>query len=118
MKQLIDLLRQLGGRRPGAGHCPCGPRRPRIDSFRGVVAALVGRDRMTSDTPTGLGAGCRAHPTTGSPAPRNVSHAMADQRDGGTYAVETWTDDEAEILRRYFTNLDGPVFALVNLPRS
>jgi thymidylate synthase ThyX len=32
------------------------------------------------------------------------------------YAVEEWTDDEAEILRRYFTNLDRPVFALVNLP--
>jgi hypothetical protein len=32
------------------------------------------------------------------------------------YASETWTAEEAEILRRYFTNLDGPVFALVNLP--
>src|SRR5579884_4073281 len=32
------------------------------------------------------------------------------------YAEERFTDDEAEILRRYFTNLDGPVFALVNLP--
>ncbi|MGH9124675.1 MAG: FAD-dependent thymidylate synthase [Acidimicrobiales bacterium] len=32
------------------------------------------------------------------------------------YATEEWTDDEAEILRRYFTNLDQPVFALVNLP--
>ena len=36
--------------------------------------------------------------------------------DTGVYSVETWTDDEAEVLRRYFTNLDGPVFALVNLP--
>ena len=36
--------------------------------------------------------------------------------DTGTYAVEEWTEDEADILRRYFTNLDGPVFALVNLP--
>src|SRR6202453_5474230 len=36
--------------------------------------------------------------------------------DSGIYAVEQWTDDEAEVLRRYFTNLDGPVFALVNLP--
>ncbi len=36
--------------------------------------------------------------------------------DTGIYAVEAWTDDEGEILRRYFTNLDGPVFALVNLP--
>jgi thymidylate synthase ThyX len=32
------------------------------------------------------------------------------------YASETWTPAEADILRRYFTNLDGPVFALVNLP--
>ncbi len=32
------------------------------------------------------------------------------------YAVEDWTPEEAEVLRRYFTNLDGPVFALVNLP--
>ena len=36
--------------------------------------------------------------------------------DPGIYAVEEWTDDEADILRRYFTNLEGPVFALVNLP--
>src|SRR6202142_248209 len=32
------------------------------------------------------------------------------------YASEEWTDAEAEILRRYVTNLDQPVFALVNLP--
>src|SRR5579875_1541674 len=32
------------------------------------------------------------------------------------YAAEEWSDEEAEILCRYFTNLDGPVFALVNLP--
>src|ERR1700730_7342076 len=32
------------------------------------------------------------------------------------YATEEWTDAEAEILRRYVTNLDQPVFALVNLP--
>jgi thymidylate synthase ThyX len=36
--------------------------------------------------------------------------------DPGIYAVEEWTEDETDILRRYFTNLDGPVFALVNLP--
>ena len=36
--------------------------------------------------------------------------------DTGVYAVEEWTEDEADILRRYFTNLEGPVFALVNLP--
>ncbi len=32
------------------------------------------------------------------------------------YAEETFTDDEADILRHYVTNLDQPVFALVNLP--
>jgi thymidylate synthase ThyX len=32
------------------------------------------------------------------------------------YVAEQWTDEEADVLRRYFTNLDQPVFALVNLP--
>ena len=32
------------------------------------------------------------------------------------YVPEEFTEDEADVLRRYFTNLDGPVFALVNLP--
>jgi thymidylate synthase ThyX len=32
------------------------------------------------------------------------------------YVVEQFTDAERAVLRRYFTNLEGPVFALVNLP--
>jgi len=32
------------------------------------------------------------------------------------YAAEQFSPEESEILRRYFTNLDRPVFALVNLP--
>src|SRR5947209_18828141 len=32
------------------------------------------------------------------------------------YVAEDFEPDEADILRRYFTNLDGPVFALTNLP--
>lgn len=32
------------------------------------------------------------------------------------YVAEDFTPDEADVLRRYFTNLDQPVFALVNLP--
>lgn len=32
------------------------------------------------------------------------------------YAREDWTEPEAAVLCRYFTNVDGPVFALVNLP--
>ena len=34
----------------------------------------------------------------------------------GVYIGEDFTSEEEDILRRYFTNLDGPVFALVNLP--
>src|SRR5476651_2066259 len=32
------------------------------------------------------------------------------------YAVETFSTDEEDILRRYVTNLDRPVYAVVNLP--
>jgi thymidylate synthase ThyX len=32
------------------------------------------------------------------------------------YVAEEFTDTESDVLRRYFTNLDSPVFALVNLP--
>jgi thymidylate synthase ThyX len=32
------------------------------------------------------------------------------------YVPEEFTPTESDVLRRYFTNLDGPVFALVNLP--
>src|SRR6516164_11525480 len=32
------------------------------------------------------------------------------------YAVETFSAEEQDVLRRYVTNLDKPVFALVNLP--
>ena len=32
------------------------------------------------------------------------------------YIAEEWTSEESDVLRRYFTNLDEPVFALVNLP--
>jgi thymidylate synthase ThyX len=32
------------------------------------------------------------------------------------YVPEEFTEEESDVLRRYFSNLDGPVFALVNLP--
>src|SRR3989337_2437349 len=32
------------------------------------------------------------------------------------YVPEEFTSEESDVLRRYFTNLAGPVFALVNLP--
>ena len=34
----------------------------------------------------------------------------------GVYPVEQFTDDEEAVLRPYFTNLDRPVFGVVNLP--
>jgi thymidylate synthase ThyX len=34
------------------------------------------------------------------------------------YPLETFTDDEREALAPHFTNLDRPVFALVNLPET
>ena len=34
----------------------------------------------------------------------------------GFYVAEDFSSTERDILRRYFTNLEGPVFALVNLP--
>jgi thymidylate synthase ThyX len=34
------------------------------------------------------------------------------------YPVETFTEAERERLRPHFTNLDGPVFAVVNLPET
>lgn len=34
------------------------------------------------------------------------------------YAAESFTPDEAAILQRYFTNIDQPVFAVVNLPEA
>jgi len=33
-----------------------------------------------------------------------------------SFPVETYTPDERRVLRPFLTNLDGPVFALVNLP--
>jgi thymidylate synthase ThyX len=36
--------------------------------------------------------------------------------DPSTYHRETFTDSERAVLSRFVTNIDGPVFALVNLP--
>lgn len=45
---------------------------------------------------------------TGSPGPTLPAVSV--------YVAEEFSPEEADVLRRYFTNLDGPVFALVNLP--
>src|SRR5207302_3005044 len=47
--------------------------------------------------------------TTGRRGSRNLRRVRP-------YVAETWSPEEAAVLRRYFTNLDQPVFALVNLP--
>ncbi|MGC8627016.1 MAG: FAD-dependent thymidylate synthase [Acidimicrobiales bacterium] len=41
---------------------------------------------------------------------------MSRRATEAPYVEEPWTEVEADVLRRYFTNLKGPVFALVNLP--
>ena len=35
-----------------------------------------------------------------------------------TFATEEFSPDERDTLERHFTNLEGPVFALVNLPEA
>lgn len=45
------------------------------------------------------------------PAPTRLTSALVT-----VYVAEEFTAAEADVLRRYFTNLDQPVFALVNLP--
>ena len=54
-----------------------------------------------------------AHKPTPAELP-DASLAMAPVR----YPVETFTDAERALLEPYFTNLDRPVFALVNLPET
>ena len=41
---------------------------------------------------------------------------MPSPGESSEYFVETFTDTEREVLGRFFTEIDGPVFALVNLP--
>lgn len=48
--------------------------------------------------------------------PEGLGRALLEWSIVAVYVPESFTADEADVLRRYFTNLDGPVFALVNLP--
>lgn len=48
--------------------------------------------------------------------PRGRSHGIVGLPPVTVYIPEVFTEEEAAILRPYFSNLDGPVFALVNLP--
>ena len=48
--------------------------------------------------------------------PKELVLAVLELALVAVYVPERFSENEADILRRYFTNLDGPVFALVNLP--
>ena len=48
--------------------------------------------------------------------PRRLGRPTVQSPAVTLYVPEEFSAGEADILRRYFTNLDGPVFALVNLP--
>ena len=135
VKQLIDLLRQLAVvARPDtavaarqAADCCSGawwrPRRGRPCPARTTsCSGAVGVTRLpVTDLDPRSAEAARRGPSgvveqvTGGPPPRlhagrSVAGAMFP------YAEETFTADETEVLRRYVTNVEGPVFALVNLP--
>src|SRR3954454_23934625 len=50
--------------------------------------------------------------------PRTPPAALRWPTRGMDYPVETFTDEERALLAPHFTNLDRPVFALVNLPET
>lgn len=55
--------------------------------------------------------------TDGSPdGPDHGPSLSAVSHPTPAYVAEQFTEEERSVLRRYFSNLDGPVFALVNLP--
>ncbi len=55
-------------------------------------------------------------PEISAPDPYTSTTSAVASGAVGAYDVEEFTPAEADVLRRYFTNLDQPVFALVNLP--
>src|SRR3954469_18567139 len=50
--------------------------------------------------------------------PRTPPAALRWPTRAMDYPVETFTDEERALLTPHFTNLDRPVFALVNLPAT
>ena len=42
--------------------------------------------------------------------------AVTTHRPDGAYFAEPFTDEEAKVLSRFFTDVHGPVFAIRNLP--
>lgn len=73
--------------------------------------------RSTKDVHPATGSGGRAgEPDDGAYGGGGRLPSGGASSKPSLYVAEEFTPEEAEILRRYFTNLDQPVFALVNLP--
>ena len=86
------------------------PLNPADQLLRATAAAVRLRLRLSLDSPElprDFGGSRR------SPAAARVSLSTPVE-----YPVETFTPAESERLRQHFTNLDEPVFALVNLPET
>ena len=83
-----------------------------------VPASVRSASWTSRSSPTPCGQPAHLTPqvlvATGNPGP-GVRPRRTSPR-GSSYVPEEFTSEEADVLRRYFTNLDGPVFALVNLP--
>jgi len=62
------------------------------------------------------GVGCASALVRSLDIPGSDGRTIVELALVAVYVPERFSSDEADILRRYFTNLDGPVFALVNLP--
>src|SRR5687767_6883705 len=86
---------------------------------------MHGPSLASAATPEGSPPAVRTNavaPAGGHPALRSARSASAEGRGRNVsgrmylYAPEEFTAAEADILRRYVTNLDQPVFCLVNLP--
>ncbi len=105
------------GERPGSRD-PARAARPgrarRGPAARSVHLGCPGRPRCPAP------AGLRARAGPGSPDPPEgigtIDLPSVSRDRAMHYVAERFTPQEEATLRPYFTNLDGPVFALVNLP--
>ncbi len=112
------------GGRPRRGRA--GPRRLRPDDEVGGRPGPAGLPYRGGHRGGGGRPGGRRPPPAGgrgrgSPGPLSPSATVASPSFYGypgmfPYSEERFTADEEAVLRRYVTNLDQPVFALVNLP--
>ncbi|HEX6652484.1 MAG TPA: hypothetical protein VF072_07060, partial [Thermoleophilaceae bacterium] len=115
-EQVLNVAEHAGGRVVAVDeHEVDGPalgREPLQEGGQELVAvAGVGRDRRQL---------ARQSVRPG-PGPEGNAPPLAALRwptRGMDYPVETFTDEERALLAPHFTNVDRPVFALVNLPET